>query len=254
MPKSHHTDVTNILVNLGLSPNEAVIYLSVLRQGQIGAGKIIEDVRMHREQVYRALKHLVDAELLTTFERKKRSYYSAVDPKVIVQQAKAKVSQAQSVLQYLEELRKHQAQVIKVNEGLDAMTSHLDDILNTLPQGGEYLVISESGDPFYDITADYLDVYHKKFAKQGLTGRKLFFDIPESAGSASPIIQTLSPYSAVAIYGDKIAMELLDPDNPAVVTVQNKKIAESYRKSFEALWVKQKDPKTKVRVNGIKRS
>ena len=38
------------------------------------------------------------------------------------------------------------------------------------------------------------------------------------------------------IYGDKISFFILLPECPMVIVIENKHIAESYRKYFYALW------------------
>lgn len=41
---------------------------------------------------------------------------------------------------------------------------------------------------------------------------------------------------ATVIFGNKVALEVMDPDNISIVTIENQKIADSYRQQFEALW------------------
>ncbi len=239
-----NTRVIDDLVELGLSHHEAAIYLSVLKNGEASAGVILDDVKLHREQMYRALKRLVDQGYLTQFEKRKRSYYSAIDPSILVNRTKAKVETAQSLQPHLKELYQKKPQTIKVVKGEDAIKIHLEDILDTIKDNGEYLVMGGIGAQFYKFVEKYLESFQRKFKRKNLRARILVYQ-----GSEHPekgiLGETFSvknlnrptdvPVSTV-IYGDKVAIIVLDPNNVAVITIENEKIAESYRQNFEDLW------------------
>ncbi len=249
MAESDHKGVISSLISLGLSQHESAVYLSVLALGEVSAGKVIEDVRLHREQVYRALKRLADDGLLTTYEHQHKAFYSAVEPRILVERVQAKVALAESVLPYLETLHQRKMQIIKVGEGIDSLEAHLEDMLTNLPWGGEYLVISGYGDQFYELAKDYLARYHRKFLSKGLRGRLLLANQPEGEGISSAIPS--ASFAATTIYGDKMAIEILDPENPAIITIENSKVASSYRDTFESLWRHEKDMSRKWKIEGL---
>lgn len=232
------------LEELGLSQHEALIYLSVLKHGESSAGIILDDVNLHREQVYRALKRLVDSGFLTSFEKRKRSYYSAIDPAVLVNQTKAKVAVAESLQPYLKELHQKKPQIIRVTEGEEAVKLQLEDIIETLGEGGEYLVLGGLGQQYYDSIGKYISLFEKKLNKKYIKGRILAYE-----GSVYPINTSFGEHISVkkikrpadfptstVIYGNKVGIDLLDPQNTAIITIENDKVAESFKQTFEALW------------------
>ncbi len=239
-----NTLVTENLTELGLTAHEAAIYLAVLKHGEASAGVILDEVRLHREQVYRALKRLVDKGYLTRFEKRKRSYYSAIDPSILVNQAKAKVEIAQSLQPHLKELYQKKPQTIKVTEGDDAVKVYLDDILNTLKQGDEYLVIGGIGSSFYQFIGKSLEAYERKFKKKNIKARIIVYQgfvYPNEgylgeAFSVKTIKKPAATPVSTAIYGDKVAIFVMDPENVAIINIENKDIAQSYRQTFEDLW------------------
>ena len=232
------------LEELGLSPHEALIYLSVLKHGESPAGVILDDVKLHREQVYRALKRLVDSGFLTQFEKRKRSYYSALDPAVLVNQTKAKVTVAQSLQPFLKELHQKKPQIITVTEGEEAVKLQLEDIVQTLRDGEEYLVLGGIGQDYYEAAKKYTQIFQKQFAKKNIKGRIMAYE-DTVYPTDSPLGENVSvkkirrptdfPASTI-IYGNKVGIDLLDPENVAIITIENEKVADSYRQTFEALW------------------
>lgn len=237
--------VTEQLQDLGLSAHEAQIYLSVLKNGESPAGVILDEVKLHREQVYRALKRLVDRGFITTFEKRKRSYYSALDPKVLVHQTTTKLSLAQSLQPYLKGLFSKKPQIITVTEGEEAVKLQLEDMVACLPQNGEYLVLGGVGQSYWEVASKYLEVYKVKFAKKNIKVRILAYEgikYPKDSSfgslniSAKKIKRTYVLPASTIVYGNKVAIDLLDPQNLAIITIENEKIANSYRQTFEALW------------------
>lgn len=244
MSRASHTDVIEELKELGFTQHGALIYIAVLKHGECSAGVVLDDVKLHREQVYRALKRLVDQGLLTQFEKRKRSYYSAVDPTLLVNRAKSKVSVAESLKPYLLNLHQKKPQIIKVTEGEEAIKLQFEDVYQTLKQNGEYLVLGGVGQPFYNLAGKYIETYQKKFTQKNIAGRVLVYggseypkDFPFGESlSLKRIKRGADLPASTVIYANKVGIDILDPDNIAVITIENEKVSEAYRQTFEALW------------------
>lgn len=244
MANIQHKDVINQLSELGFSEHESEIYLSVLRHGEASAGVILDDVKLHREQVYRALKRLVDGGLITQYEKRKRAYYSPIDPTVLVNRMKTKMDIAQSLQPYLKELHQKKPQIIRVNEGVDAYRTMYEDILATVPRGDEYLVMNGLGERFYELTKDFYPKYAKALAKKSVGLRLVSYELEDFKHQA--LVQQLIrirqiprvyevPVSTV-IYGNKVAIEIMDLENLAIITIENQKVADAYRHTFSTMW------------------
>ncbi len=244
--ENSNNNVTGRLTELGLTSHEAAIYLAVLKHGEVSAGIVLDEVKLHREQVYRALKRLVDEGYLTQFEKRKRAYFSAVDPNILVQQTKAKVAVAEEVLPYLNKIRTQTPQVITITEGEDSLRLQLEDMLATLPYGGEYLVLGGVGSLYYDVVKKFMPLYTKRFAKKNIHGKIIVYKGAEGQYPKDMLLggrlsihtlhrPTENPASTV-IYGNKVAICLMDPESFAVITITNEKVAKAYRATFDALW------------------
>lgn len=239
-----HNQVIQDLESLGLSHHEAEIYFILVRSGEVSAGKVLAATGFHREQVYRALKRLVDQGLATKYKKDKRGTYAPVNPNVLTQKALSKVDTAKTVVPYLEQLRGVPSQLIRVAEGGQAMEGLFEDIDANLSEGGEYLVLGGAGSEFYELSKVFLSKYHRRFAKKSILTKIIVFEGEDlskelTTGKHIQARVVVGQYGAPApatIYGKKVAIEILDPDNPAIITIENEKIAEAYKKMFQALW------------------
>lgn len=69
-----------ILKNIGLSPNEAKIYETLIEQGETTVSKISVAARIHRRNTYDALNRLIDKGLCFQIFSKPETRYNAVNP------------------------------------------------------------------------------------------------------------------------------------------------------------------------------
>ena len=145
MANLSNKDVILKLQELGLSSHEASIYLAVLSLGETSAGAIIDAVKLHREQIYRSLRKLVTDGFLTESQKNNVSFFSAIDPSVFVNRSKTNLSLAESLQPYLSSLKSTKQQIIQVWEGEEAIKKQLEDMVNTLNQDDEYLVLGGIG-------------------------------------------------------------------------------------------------------------
>ncbi|MEI6478156.1 MAG: helix-turn-helix domain-containing protein [bacterium] len=234
------------LEEVGLSQHEAEIYLEILRYGEASVGMILEKVKLHREQAYRALKRLEEAKLVRTFIKHKRAYFAATNPEILISRVKAKMETAESLQPLLKGMYQHYPHIVQVREGEDAFQFGFEDILKTVGKDGEYLILGGIGDGFYSLDK-VRPMYHKYvniYAKRNINLRMISYggqdfttqyfaqkllEVRELPGSYGTPVATV-------IYGDKVALQVMDPENISIIYIENKNIADGYRQQFETLW------------------
>jgi len=246
MESSSHSDVTRQLEEIGLSAHEADIYLEILRFGQASVGMILENVKLHREQAYRALKRLEEAGLVRQFIKRKRAYFSANNPEILIKRVKAKVEVAESLQPLLKGMYQHYPHVIQIREDAESFAALFAEILETIKKDGEYLIMGGIGEGFYqlDEVRPMYQKYANLYAKKNINLRMLAFEGQDFTTQywTQPLLEVrelagayISPVATV-VFGDKVALEVMDPENISIITIENKKIADAYRQQFEALW------------------
>lgn len=242
----NNDDVTKQLEDIGLSAHEAALYLEILRNGEASVGILLKHIKLHREQAYRALKRLEEAGLIRQYEKHKRAYFSVTDTDLLIQRVEEKVAAAKALQPLLKNMHQRSPHVVRVREGVDGFAALFEDVLHTLEKDNEYLILGGQGERF-DSLEQVWPLYEKTvktFAKRNIKLRMIAFagqdftkqfnvhplmDVRELPG------EYFGPVATV-IYGNKVALEVMDPENISIVTIENKKIADSYRQQFEALW------------------
>jgi sugar-specific transcriptional regulator TrmB len=247
MQQISHNQVIDQLLELGLQRIDAEVYLCVLTHGETAAGVVIEELQLHREQGYRSLRRLVTDGLLTSYEKDKKAYFAAISPEVLVSRMRSKTELAQSLVPYLHEMRTVRSQLIQVTEGDRSLQILLEDILKSVPENGEYLVLGGIGEAFSVTTKDYFPKFARALTKRGVRVRIISYpdELFEDQQQLQPLLTLRrlpsghTNVSPIVIYANKVALEVFDhsnPDNTAVVTIENEHVAATYRANFEALW------------------
>jgi HTH-type transcriptional regulator, sugar sensing transcriptional regulator len=72
--------ISSLLIRLGLSDDEAKIYLALLRLGKMNVTEIAKHTGLYRPMVYKLLPRLDDRQLIAEQKVGKRSYYVAENP------------------------------------------------------------------------------------------------------------------------------------------------------------------------------
>jgi predicted transcriptional regulator len=79
-----------VLEDIGLSQNEAKVYLTLLEIGMSTAGEAAKKVKLHRTNVYDALQRLVEKGLVSYIVRLQTKYFEAAPPKDLLRFIKEK--------------------------------------------------------------------------------------------------------------------------------------------------------------------
>jgi sugar-specific transcriptional regulator TrmB len=243
---THNDDVTMQLHEIGLSVHEAALYLEILRNGEASVGMLLKYVKLHREQAYRALKRLEESGLIRQYEKHKRAYFAVTDTDLLIDRVEEKVKIAKSLQTTLKSMHQRRPHVVKVREGVDGFSTLFEHALTVLKKDSEYLILGGQGERFNTLEGVWpiYEKYVKLFAKRNISLRMIAFEGQDFSAQykVQPLLEVrelpgtyVGPVATV-IYGDNVALEVMDPDNVSIVTIENKKIADSYRQQFEALW------------------
>jgi len=80
----------DVLGEIGLSKNEAKVYLALLELGSATVGNISKKSKVHRTNVYDSLTKLESKNLVNCIEKDGTKYFNARDPKEIMNLIKEK--------------------------------------------------------------------------------------------------------------------------------------------------------------------
>ncbi len=230
-----------ILEHIGLTRNEVFVYLELLKSGSTLAKNVARNINMHRTSVYTCLQRLHKKGLVAVATHDKKTYFEAVDPTKLLSLLKEREERLMNILPELKKLKattyytKHEVQYFKGKQGLKTV---FDEILNT---GKNY--IGWGPEKKIETVLKYYFIHYIKARQDKKIHAKLIY-FEDSRGmdyTKSPLIQIryLSKIfyepTAHRVYGDNVAIILLE-EEPLVIVIRNKAIAESYRKHFNILW------------------
>lgn len=235
------------LVQLGLSKNVAHVYEALIELGQTKAAAIIKATGLHRNIVYEALDELTNRKLAFKSTKGGVALFQLSDANSLVSQAQSQLSLAQEVTQHINASRDRSQNEIKIYEGVSGLRAHRDRVFEEIgeyPNTDELLVLGENAEAevqLYD--SFWRDDDRKRIQKKiplrilySLGNREFLEDantLPYTDARFLP--QEIKNPIMVDIWKDNIGIMTYDND-PFIISIKNKKLAASFREYFESLW------------------
>src|SRR3989344_7849636 len=229
----------DILKQLGLTTNEALVYNALLELGPSLAGQISRKTGLHRRTVYDTTDMLIKKGLIGYILKNNRRLFQASNPQRFLEILKEKEeiinNELPNMLSYYNRtLEKEETNFYKGKEGLKSVFE------GQIEAGREILVLGAS--PLaYEILQFYFRWFDKRRAERRIKARIIFNRDGHKAGKIpySDIRYLPQKYSsplAVNIYGKKVALILWSRERPLAIVIKNQEIADGYRKYFELMW------------------
>jgi len=239
-----------ILEQIGLNKNEAIIYEVLLSLGESTLAVISNETGIHRRNALDSLKSLARRGLVFEIHDTTRVLYQAVDPNKLIELHHERGKALNSILPSLQTSYKQikSDEKVFVYRGVEGLKNNLRDIIRI-------------GKPLYEIGAKggwlspELGLFYEPFIKE-LKKKKIshyhIYDYNVKDNIKEDIIKKIggeyrffpkefSTDSAIHIFGDHIVsfsglnIKKFNPRVTLFVAV-NRKLADSYRVWFNCLW------------------
>ena len=237
-----------ILQEIGLSDNEAKVYLALLELGCSVAGKISEKSGVHRTNVYDALKRLIDKGLVAYILKDKTKYFEASDPERLMDMLKEKEDKLSKALPQLalakQMSKKSEA---KIFEGIRATKNMLELFLKQKQTIYTYGVIADVA----KMIGPFLTNYHNRrkelkiqmdhiYNADALDRMHFLNKLPYTEARLLP--REFDSPVTTSICGEYVSLILWSKE-PLIILIRSQEIANAYRKYFKILWNLAKKPK-----------
>lgn len=230
------------LKELGLTDNEVRIYLLILEHGMMNPSKISQKLGLHRGYVYDALERMQEKEVVNVILKTNKKYYQATSPQNLIELLKFRLESFEKAvpdLMKLVTLKKEETKV-ELHRGKRVYRVLLKDMISTLKNNDTaYLVGVDEDVLMQEVEPIYLKQY-----LNAMKSRKIKEKIIIKIGATkvkSPNLEYKeldSKYigkTAQIIYNDKVAIFILGTPYYLIV-IENKEVAETYKKQFNLLW------------------
>lgn len=233
------------LQKLGLSKNDASVFINLLQAGQARVTDLSKKLNMHRQLVYNALDNLGKQQLVRIFQRQKVTYYQALDVTKLNDIFEQKFLLAKSISGELQHLQKQGAQEVIIYEGIEELKRlHLHVYEKAKKSSSMYILGSSS--QWFETLGD--EVIEKILTLQKKKNIVTYVISPEMESKENEFkidLGKLLHYKTIpfisnkntetAILEDRILIKLfIFPYT--VIELVNKDVVAGYKEYFLSLW------------------
>lgn len=230
------------LKELGLTDNEVKIYLLLLKQGLLNPTEISQKLGLHRGYVYDALERMQEKQVVNSILKNNKKYFQATSPETLVELLKLRLEDFQKIvpdLKKISEIPKEETKV-ELHRGKRVYRTLLKDMVATLKKnetayliGVDEDVLLSEVEPIY--LKQYLNVIKSRNIKEKIiikSGSKTF---KHKNLQYKKIDKKYIGKTSQIIYNNKVATFILGTPYYLII-IDNKEVAETYKKQFELLW------------------
>lgn len=248
------------LIKLGLSPNEALIYKTLLDCGPCFVAPLVHHSKKHRQIVYNALEILIKRNLIIVSKKNGKNYYAISDPdRLLIEIKQKEVLAIQLEKQIRKQISAEQEQV-EVFTGPNSYHDGLADFRARAEEAQEYIVIGGEPPDWFEFTKPFF-IEHveevKRLKRKGIPIQILFFETERASAMKYIGPHTGNPYhlritksspklpQTCWLAGDHVYF-LTPAIDPLVIHTKSKALAEEYHHYFNQLWKKAENIKNKA--------
>lgn len=243
--------IKDILLKIGLTEGEGEVYEALLELGQSSTGKITREAHIGSSKVYEVLQRLINKGLVSFVMKDGVRHYDATPPERLVdflEQKRENLKDSQEeinkILPFLKSKRKNIKEKNKtiVYSGVQGPKIVLKETIEAGKNGEKLYGFGTDEDPYKDYLPADIEKHFQDQKKYKIKWHLLFSKKWKSSKSYKAPLQEVRylPESSTLptrtmIYGNKVA--IVDFHKPfTTIIIENKDIAESYKKHFNMLW------------------
>lgn len=232
---------TEILEELGLSKGEVIIYITLLKLGNVKVGQIIEKSKMASSAVHNSLNTLTEKGLISHIRKGKIKFYQAIKPKQLVDFMELKKERLLSIIPELEakqNISKHKQQA-EIFEGHKGVISLLNELIDNTSRGNEYIFFSFNLKNENEEVHEFFSRYDAKRKQKGLVvkgisekGTEKFFK--KRKNLIVKFTNTPIP-KGLAICNGKVAIFSWG-EKPIGYLIESEQVSDMYKTYFDSMW------------------
>ena len=237
------------LEQFGLTKNESIVYLFLLKNGSSTTGPIIKETNISNSRVYESLNSLISKGLIIYMIIKDSKSFEAVSPEKFLEIESERKKKLDLIIPRLINMQSNKKQTETksvIYEGFEGFKTAFKKIIDDCPVNGTICILGFSKQEYAN---DSLRVFIKNMnLKSALKKQKLNIIIDsdqENSFSKDRYkekfteVKSMPPGyispAAIDIFEDYVYIFLWE-EKPYVIMIKNKQIADSFTKYFDFLW------------------
>lgn len=236
------------LIRLGLSKNEATIYLFLLKNPNITTGLIIKETGISNSRVYESLNSLIAKGLVSYIIQKDGKHFNASPPEKFLEKEEERKKQIEELVPELKKLKteKEFRTNTAVFEGFEGFKTAFKKIIEDCPKEETIYILGFSEQPYATESLRIFLTNMNLKSAQKKHKLKILLDssVEETLGKDREKEKNtevkympkgyISP-SAIDVFEDYVYIFLWE-EKPFVFMIRNERIAESFKQYFNFLW------------------
>ncbi|MGV8150473.1 MAG: TrmB family transcriptional regulator [Candidatus Woesearchaeota archaeon] len=234
-------DILLILENYGLSKTEAIIYLTLLRKGELTAYRISKEAKLYKANTYQAVETLIKKGIASEYVSEGKSLIKVLPPEELVNNLERQKEQLQNIIPLMD-------RGFDSEEGitiLKGVKSFMNALYGMLAFDKDILVFDI---PRYvpEIVGPYIMHFHKERLKKKVNmyhiydydagDRIKFLSKMKYTYAKKGIVDRASTISTL-VCGD-VTLIVNWTKEVKTIMIKDKDVAEAYKGQFDMLWNK----------------
>ena len=215
---------------LGLTKNEALVYVNLLELGSSTSGDIIRKSGLHGSKVYAALDRLKRKGLANYVIKSGKKSFIATDPRRLLELEYERETLVKQIIPELEQLHRKHRHIVKIEiyedwEGLKNIVQ--------VTLGCRHFDVLASED---EIFPGFSEQFSRQIAKRKINVRILAKgNVKEQISNLKILpVSFISPFSFLVLE-KKVAM-IVYAERPYAILIESESIYNKYKAYFEILW------------------
>ncbi len=234
---------TKILKDIGLTQSEIKVYTTLLQLGSTTVGRVLEKSGLQNSVIHRALNSLIEKGIISYILEGKRKTYQATSPENLLNYLEEKKEKLEEIIPELKKRQnisqKESATVYKGTRGIREVYRILREI-----KAKEYLSFGGGKVCEEKMGTLWWESHHTKRIANKLSSRQVFDETVKGFGKGltkKPLSKIrylpadFAQFQETVIVGDFVAITIFT-DNAYSVLIEDKIVAQGYKKYFEVLW------------------
>ena len=239
------------LTKIGLTKNESIVYLSLLKLGMSKTGDILKKSQLNSGKIYEILESLKQKGLVSESIVNNIRHFSAASPKKLYdyldkkeQELKNEREIIDKILPKINNIQSEETSVKTLTYiGMEGMKTAISELIDLTKSGEEILTMGVTGQKDPKVNQFWETYFVPKIKAKKISQRIIFsekntayFKNIKQAKSSNIRVAKLGSMVPIAIYGkDKVIISNYDEPITNIV-IYSEKIAASFIDLFNQLW------------------
>jgi len=222
------------LQDLGLSTKESEIYYELSKEKESTANRLSKLTNTNRTVTYNILQNLIKKGLISFFIRNNKRIYNISSYDNLLTKIKEKEFLAKQVISNLKKIKtsKNEENKIEIFEGIEGLKTIHKEMLKTK----ELRILNATG--LIEEKLKYSKGWFKELARNKIkiiANKNFKFPKKYKKVKLKYLKNSKTNYATTFIFNDIIIIQVIK-EEPLIVKIKNKYLAEGYKTNFDFLW------------------